>query len=75
MHISICGVSFVQEDYPSRLIVNIGSISFGLCHGHQAFPCGEEGVLSALRRYVQSEAELAFGILVGCFKQLYQIFE
>mmetsp|Transcript_6182 Transcript_6182/g.12099 ORF Transcript_6182/g.12099 Transcript_6182/m.12099 type:complete len:187 (+) Transcript_6182:3279-3839(+) len=39
-----------RDVYPERVVVTIGSVTVGLCHGHQALPWNEEAVTRALRR-------------------------
>lgn len=45
-------LSDLQAEYPSRIVANIGNIAFGLCHGHQVLPWGDERALAAMRRCV-----------------------
>lgn len=47
------------EDYPSKLIVNIGNIAFGVCHGHQASHGSGNEALTALRREMGVDVMIA----------------
>ena len=42
----------MQEDFPEYETVTIGELKFGLCHGHQIVPWGDQESLQNLQRKV-----------------------
>ncbi|CDF35825.1 unnamed protein product [Chondrus crispus] len=36
--------------YPAKAVVNVGSLGFGICHGHQIMPSGTTSGIESLRR-------------------------
>lgn len=43
---------FAKGEYAMKEIVQIGNLTFGICHGHQVVPHASKTGIAGLRRYV-----------------------
>lgn len=52
--------------FPGKVVISVGNLSFGLCHGHQLLPSGSKQAIEALRWYEKiAHAIFVFSKLTG----------